>query len=170
MARSSAPPALDLAFDSRTLYALRAEVRAHAHRAGLPESRSADVVLAVHELAANAIRHGAGRGRLRMWNIAGALHCQVDDEGPPASSDQARPGAGHADSGATNADSGVTNAEHASGSSLTMMNAWLAMPGHGLWVVRQVADHMQVLSGPPGTQAMIAFNLPGGQAPRIAPD
>ena len=32
-----------------------------------------DVVLAVHELAANAIRHGAGVGRLRVWNLVREL-------------------------------------------------------------------------------------------------
>jgi two-component sensor histidine kinase len=37
------------------------------------------VVLAVHELAANAIVHGGGAGRLRVWNLAGTLLCQVDD-------------------------------------------------------------------------------------------
>jgi two-component sensor histidine kinase len=43
-----------------------------------------DVVLAVHELAANAIRHGAGAGRLRVWKLVRELCCQVDDgEAPP---------------------------------------------------------------------------------------
>jgi len=38
-------------------------------------------MLAVHELAANAIRHGAGRGRLRMWDQDRAVCCQVQDAG-----------------------------------------------------------------------------------------
>jgi two-component sensor histidine kinase len=54
-------PELDQEFDPGTLHALRAKVLAQACRAGLSEGRAADVVLAVHELAANAIRHGAGR-------------------------------------------------------------------------------------------------------------
>jgi anti-sigma regulatory factor (Ser/Thr protein kinase) len=117
-------PVLDLAFDSGTLDALRAGVKAHACAAGLPADRAEDVVLAVHELAANAICHGAGAGRLRIWKLAGSLHCEVED-GEPASGDQLS-----------------------------------SRPGHGLWLVRQVADRMRVLSGVRGTRAMIAFDLP----------
>jgi anti-sigma regulatory factor (Ser/Thr protein kinase) len=126
-------PVLDLAFDSGTLDALRAGVKAHACAAGLPEDRAADVVLAVHELAANAVRHGAGAGRLRIWKLAGSLHCQVED-GEPA--DAAGP---------------------ASGPALP------SRPGHGLWLVRQVADRMRILSGARGTRATIAFDLPAGR-------
>src|SRR5580704_7942627 len=61
---------LDQEFDSGTLYALRAAVQAHAGQAGLSEDRVGEVVLAIHELAANAIAHGAGHGRLRMWERA----------------------------------------------------------------------------------------------------
>ena len=75
-------PVLDLAFDSGTLDALRAGVKAHACAAGLPGARAEDVVLAVHELAANAVGHGAGAGRLRIWKLAGSLQCQVCRAGP----------------------------------------------------------------------------------------
>src|SRR5579872_2790496 len=78
-------PIMDLAFDSGTLNALRAGVKVHACQAGLPEERAEDVVLAVHELAANAVSHGAGAGRLRIWKLAGALHCEVEDGEPLAS-------------------------------------------------------------------------------------
>jgi anti-sigma regulatory factor (Ser/Thr protein kinase) len=47
----------------------------------MSEMRARDAMLAVHELAANAVRHGAGRGRLRMWSQEGALCCQVRDGG-----------------------------------------------------------------------------------------
>ena len=33
-------------------------------------------------------------------------------------------------------------------------------PGHGLWLVRQVADRMRILSGARGTRATVAFDLP----------
>jgi Histidine kinase-like ATPase domain len=52
-------PILDQAFDADSLYALRAAVAAHATQAGLTPGRAGDLVIAVHELAANAIRHGA---------------------------------------------------------------------------------------------------------------
>ena len=34
-----------------------------------------------HELAANAVVHGAGHGRLRLWADGGFLYCQVSDDG-----------------------------------------------------------------------------------------
>jgi anti-sigma regulatory factor (Ser/Thr protein kinase) len=137
-------PILDLAFDSGTLNLLREEVHARACRAGMSAGRAGDVVLAVHELAANAVRHGAGAGRLRMWSLPGALRCQVDDGDPPASGD---PGAGSPDGG---------------GPGESGLNSWQARPGHGLWVTRQVADQVQVLSGPDGTRATVTFDLPPG--------
>jgi len=135
-------PVLDLAFDSGTLDALRAGVKAHACAAGLPEDRAEDVVLAVHELAANAVCHGAGAGRLRIWKRSGSLHCQVED------GDAADPTTGDSTSG------GPASAEPTSGDQLP------SRPGHGLWLVWQVADRMRVLSGVRGTRAMIAFDLP----------
>lgn len=86
MAEDAARPILDQEFDSGTLSGLRAEVNMYALLAGLSERRATDVVLAVHELAANAVRHGAGGGRLRLWSVAGVLRCQVEDGHPPASS------------------------------------------------------------------------------------
>ena len=72
MSAGAPAPVLDQEFDSGNLYALRAAVQAHVDQAGLSEDRASDVVLAVHELAANAIAHGAGHGRLRLWDLAGA--------------------------------------------------------------------------------------------------
>jgi hypothetical protein len=43
------------------------------------------------------------------------------------------------------------------------MSSWQATPGHGLWVVQQVAGQMQVLSGPHGTSATVTFGLPRGK-------
>ena len=122
-------PIMDLAFDSGTLDALRAGVKAQACQAGLPQERAQDMVLAGHELAANAVRHGAGAGRLRIWKLAEALHCEVDDGEPLGSGSGPDP-------------------------------PWPSRPGHGLWLVRQVADRMRIRSGARGTRATIAFNLP----------
>ena len=72
-------PLLDLSFDTGTLYTARARIRACASRAGFGEDQAEDVVLAVHELAANVIRHAGGAGRLRAWSLPGALYCQVDE-------------------------------------------------------------------------------------------
>lgn len=124
------PPVLDVAFDSGALPVLRAEVRARARQAGLPEERAADVVLALHELAANSVRHGGGKGRLRIWDLAGTLRCQVDDGDLITSGDPA-----------------------------ALTSSLPVVPGHGLWVVQQVADQMQVLSESRGTCVRLAFDL-----------
>jgi anti-sigma regulatory factor (Ser/Thr protein kinase) len=132
-------PVLDLAFDSGTLDALRAGVKAHACQAGLPENRVEDLVLAVHELAANAVHHGAGAGRLRIWRRVGALHCQVEDGDPLVASGQ------------------------------VSVYPLFSRPGHGLWVVRQLADRMRVLRGVRGTRATVTFNLPRRPSPGCLP-
>ncbi|MGD0602283.1 MAG: ATP-binding protein [Streptosporangiaceae bacterium] len=138
----SVPPLLDQAFDAGTLYALRASVQAHATALGLPEARTDDLVIAVHELAANAVRHGAGGGRVRVSEHAGELRCQVEDGGPPARDGDAMPApAGNS------------------------ADSWPFSPGHGLWLVRLVADEISVFSGPDGTCATVVFALPGAGAP-----
>jgi anti-sigma regulatory factor (Ser/Thr protein kinase) len=73
---------LDEPFVEADLQALRRAVAAHADRSRLPRGRVADLVLIASELAANAIRHGGGKGRLRLWQTADALVCQVTDHGP----------------------------------------------------------------------------------------
>lgn len=72
---------LDQVFDGDTLRQLRNAVSARATQAGLAPGRVGDLVLAVHELAANAVRHGAGHGRLRLWRSRQMLHAQVTDDG-----------------------------------------------------------------------------------------
>jgi hypothetical protein len=100
----------------------------------------------VHELAANAVFHGGGAGRLRVWNLAGALYCQVDDGDLLAS-------------GMQRADHDGTAAARPKGSpDQASLNSLPAEPGHGLWVVQQLADQMQSLSGPRGTSVLIRFD------------
>jgi len=147
---AATPPLVDLAFDSDTLHEVRAAVRIQTRHAGLPDDRAGDVVLAVHELAANAVSHGAGAARLRMWNLGGALHCQVDDGSPPASGDDGGPADGHHDD--------QTDMRSFSG----VIEAWRAAPSHGLRVVQQVAARMQVLPGPHGSRVTVTFDLPRG--------
>jgi anti-anti-sigma factor len=137
------PPILDQPFDADSLYALRAAAAAHASQAGMAEGRCGDLVIAIHELAANAVRHGAGMGQLRMWNIAGALHCRVSDDGAP----QPRSHAGD--------EGGVTGP-----AAQDMAAAWPYQHGHGLWMVGQVADQFSLRSGRDGTIGTVVFALP----------
>jgi anti-sigma regulatory factor (Ser/Thr protein kinase) len=75
------PSAERLAFADGTLSHVRAFVKRHAHRAGLGAERAADFVLAANEIATNSLRHGGGRGILRVWTDADALICEVSDRG-----------------------------------------------------------------------------------------
>lgn len=106
---------LDQAFDGGSLYALRAAVAAHADAAGLSQSRVYEVVAAAHELAANAVQHGAGHGRLRLWADSTSVYCQVSDDGPANS--------GHEQSAASST------------------QPWPAKHGHGLWGDQPVGFH-----------------------------
>jgi two-component sensor histidine kinase len=164
----AAPLLLEQAFDSGTLYALRAAAQAHATEAGLAEDRTDDLVISVHELAANAVRHGAGAGWLRMWERDGALHCQVEDGASPATAGEAARGGeargGEARGGEEGAPEAAREdakaADEATGSQENVADRWPFLPGHGLWLVRLVSDQLSVSSGPDGTRATIVFTLP----------
>jgi anti-sigma regulatory factor (Ser/Thr protein kinase) len=112
----------DERFDASTLHLLRDRVAACVSAAGMPDDRAMDVILAVHELAANAVRHGAGAGRLLMRVAVGAMRCQVSDAGPAE-----EPG------------------------------PWPLRQGHGLWIVRAVADEFTASCGPQGSQVTALF-------------
>jgi anti-sigma regulatory factor (Ser/Thr protein kinase)/anti-anti-sigma regulatory factor len=149
---SSGPPALDQMFDGDSLYALRSAMAAHAAEAGLSPGRVSDAVAAVHELAANAVRHGAGHGRLRVWGHDGALYCLVTDDG-------VAPAAGGGAGG-----DGTAPAVGGDGLAAT---GWRTGFGHGLWLVQRLADEVSLESGPGGTSAAVTFALgpPGPDAP-----
>jgi anti-sigma regulatory factor (Ser/Thr protein kinase) len=78
-----APPAgaPETPFDDDSLDALRALVREHARTAGLAKSREEDLVLAVNELASNSVRHGGGKGTVRIWRDGDAVVCDITDLG-----------------------------------------------------------------------------------------
>jgi anti-sigma regulatory factor (Ser/Thr protein kinase) len=134
---------LDHRFDARGLSRLRAVVLAYAVEAGMPENRARDVMLAAHELAANAVSHGAGAGRLQLRAGHGMLRVQVHDAGPA--------GTAGLDGQDIPGDSGD--------------GGWPHRPGHGLWLVRRVADQMSVWRGPGGPVVTAAFALPAAGAP-----
>src|SRR5271165_3327593 len=132
-AEAAAASVLDQCFDASSLSALRASTQVCAAKAGMTTERATDVVIALHELAANAVRHGAGSGRMRIWGHVGALYCRVDDDGPAASV-------------------GTRDGQN-------LADLWPYEPGHGLWLARQVADRMTLRSDSRGTRADITFNL-----------
>jgi anti-sigma regulatory factor (Ser/Thr protein kinase) len=101
---------------------VRALVLKHALEAGLTESRANDLVLAVSEVTANTLRHTRSSGTLALWRDAGEVICEVHDEGRIAD-----PLAGRR-----------RPAPDAAG-------------GHGLWLVHQVCDLVELNSDANGT-------------------
>jgi anti-sigma regulatory factor (Ser/Thr protein kinase) len=143
----AATGALVREFDADALAGLRQAVLGYAIACGMIEDRAIDVMLAVHELAANAVRHGPGHGRLRLHVTAGALHCEVSDPGTSSLDGHARGTAGPA-LGAAGAAA-----------------PWPVEQGHGLWLVHIAADDVRVISGPNGSLITMVFTLPGATAP-----
>jgi anti-sigma regulatory factor (Ser/Thr protein kinase) len=112
----AAPPsAHELAFTYGTLAAVRTFVAHHAAEARLGEPRAGDVMLAVNEVATNSVRHGGGQGVVRLWTEPDALICEVVDGGGIS-----EPLAGR------------------------QRPADGQMGGHGLWLVNQICDLVQV--------------------------
>ena len=122
-------------------------MQACAAQAGMSADHATDVVIALHELAANAVRHGAGSGRLRVWDRVGALYCRVDDVGPAAAE------------GSPGTDCGDIGTEDAGSVGLNLADRWPYEPGHGLWLARQVADQMSLRSDSSGTRVVVTFSL-----------
>lgn len=144
---------LDQRFDVTSLSALRTSTQACAVRAGMPADRATDIVIALHELAADAVRHGAGSGRLRIWDRVGALYCCVDDHGRAAAAP-----AGEDHGGGV--PSTPSTASAAAPAEPNLADHWPYRDGHGLWLARQVADQMMLRSDSSGTLAVLAFGLP----------
>ncbi len=138
--------ALDRTFDADTLPGLREAVLAEAAALGLAEERAVDVMLAVHELAANAVRHGPGTGLLAMRVRNGRLYCCVSDAGvSDAGPDQVR--------------------RRPFRDRPPPAPPWPVRRGHGLWMVQLTADQVTVASGAAGSQVTAVFTLTSPPAP-----
>lgn len=130
-------------FDAGALAGLREAVLDYATACGMPEDRAIDVMLAVHELAANAVCHGPGHGRVKLHVAVGNLHCEVSNPGRfsrAGGADPQPPGA-------------------------PGPSPWPVEQSHGLWLVHATADHVRVTSGPHGSLITVVFTLPTAAAP-----
>jgi anti-sigma regulatory factor (Ser/Thr protein kinase) len=77
------PPDHLLGFDTWQLVEVRDAVARAARAAGCDGDRVADLVLAVNEVATNAVEHGNGDAHLALWTGPGSreLLCEVHDGG-----------------------------------------------------------------------------------------
>ncbi|MEV4411671.1 ATP-binding protein [Catellatospora sp. NPDC049609] len=126
------PAGLDVEFVADDLYTLRAAVNAHAAEFGLAEAGLSRLLVVATELATNAIRHGGGAGRLRLWRADGAIYCQVSDAG-----------------------SGIADPVRA-GTELVPLSEH---GGRGLWVVRQFTDGFDITDGRPGAIVTVKITI-----------
>lgn len=123
-----------LDFDA-DLALVRRFVARHAPALGLPAGRLDDIVLAVNEVATNAVRHGGGTGRLALWRAGNRVLAQVSDPGRLAA--------------------GVFGYQP---------SASIASGGHGLWITRQMCDLVEIRTGVDGTTVRLHVTVdPAGQ-------
>ena len=108
---------------------VREIVAASAYAAGLGATRSADLVQAAHEVAVNSVRHGGGRGVLRVWRDAGALICEVTDQGQ--------------------INEPLVDRQRPDGRAATR---------RGLWLANQLCDLVQIRSLPSGSVVRLVMN------------
>jgi anti-sigma regulatory factor (Ser/Thr protein kinase) len=126
------PPMEAEAFAYETdLAPVRRLVERHAWRAGLGEDRTVDLVLAANEIAANTISHTDAGGVIHVWLTGEEILCQVHDRGRITD-----PLAGRIRHGPDDR-------------------------GHGLWLVNQVCDLVELRSGEDGTTIRMHMRLGG---------
>lgn len=119
-------------FDMATLAALRRAIKVAAGRHGLSHQQLADFVFAVHEAAANAIRHGGGGGQLLLWKQGGDLIAEISDHGP----------------GIPDGDRVIPSDPGAS-----------SHHGRGLWLINRVCSGLDIDTGPAGTRLTLHYPL-----------
>jgi anti-sigma regulatory factor (Ser/Thr protein kinase) len=137
-ARGAIPEALprprddvwEIPFAGGDLFELRRLVSTWATKEALTDESNEELVLAVHEIATNSVRHGGGVGMLRLWRTADALVCEVQDTGYIRDPLQARRKPG----------------DEASAS-------------RGLWIADQVCDLVEIATSPGGSQVRIHKRL-----------
>jgi anti-sigma regulatory factor (Ser/Thr protein kinase) len=122
---------------------VRVLAETQAREAGLTEDRVIDFVIAVSEVAANTVRHAHSPGAMEIWSDAGEIICEIRDGGVIA--DPLAVGR-------------QPPAADASG-------------GHGLWLVHQVCDKVELQSNAGGTTIRLHMSLsPPGREARDSPD
>jgi anti-sigma regulatory factor (Ser/Thr protein kinase) len=105
-----------------SLAIVRSFVANVAVASGLDTVSTVELVTAVHEVAANSVRHGGGEGVLRAWLDRDAVICEVRDRG-------------YLDQPLAGRESPAVDADG----------------GRGLWLANQFCDLMQIRSSDAGT-------------------
>jgi anti-sigma regulatory factor (Ser/Thr protein kinase) len=114
------------------LATLRRRVRTWSDTCGLSDQHTDDIVLAVDEIATNALEHARSPAHVRSWTTPEALFVQVDDRGGiriPVAAGYHRP---------------PTDGRR----------------GRGLWMAHVLADDLTTHTGVAGTTVVLRFHRP----------
>jgi anti-sigma regulatory factor (Ser/Thr protein kinase) len=98
-----------------------------------PRDAVEDFLLAVDEMTSNALRHGGPPVDLRLWVAADRIVCTISDHGPGWDDPFAGYGPAHGED--------------------------LSRGGMGLWLARQLCDHVDVSSHGDGSGARVRLTL-----------
>lgn len=69
--------ATTIEFGAAEIPAVRQSALAWALDAGMAEDAAHEFLIAIYEIASNAVEHGGGRGIGRFWSAANCLYCEV---------------------------------------------------------------------------------------------
>ena len=119
-------------FDAGTLPETRHQVSRAAGQCGMPHAQIDDFAIAVNEIMTNAVRHGGGCGKLRLW-CDGQLLCEIAD-------------AGH----------GFPATAHLQRTSPPVPSP---QGGMGLWLAQQVTAELAIRSGTAGSTVRLRAPL-----------
>ena len=123
---------LECMFDRQSLAPLRRDLGRCGRANGLNDRLLSDLVLAVNEITTNAVRHGGGRGRLRLWSDEHSLWCEVGDDGPGIPSERLDE---------------------------TRRRSPGPIGGNGLWLTHQICDDVDIETGGLGTRVVMRYGL-----------
>ena len=121
-----------MTFRAADLPRVRRRTASWALQAGMPADTADDFVIAVNEIATNAVRHGSPEATLRLWVDGRAGLAEIRDQGhwPAAMAPAALP---------------RRPAENG---------------GMGLEVARMVCDGLQIKASEAGTAVLLRMSLP----------
>lgn len=122
----------EMTFTADQLPAVRRFTAAHARRRRIDDDVIGDLVIAVNEIATNAVRHGSPTAGLRIWSDRDRLIAEIHDTGTWAPATE--PGTVPPPAGAEG--------------------------GMGLWVARQICSVVRVSTGITGTVVRLELSVP----------
>ena len=112
---------------------LRHAVAAELAMSAAPRETAEDFLLAIDEMTSNAVRHGRPPVSLRLWASDDRIVCTIADQGPGWDDPFAGYGPAHGND--------------------------LSRGGMGLWLARQLCDHVDITQGAAGTTVRLTIRL-----------